>query len=398
MRVVFIGCGFVSTFYGDTIANHPQLELVGVFDRLGEHADAFASHYRVRSYPSFAEVLADPSVDAIVNLTNPESHFEISAAALEAGKHVYSEKPLATDFTQASDLVKLAKQRGLQLCCAPCNVLGETAHTLWKAVDQGKIGEVRLVYAEMDDGMIHKMGCERWVNALGRPWPFRDEFQVGCTLEHAAYYVSWLVALFGSVTELQAFPAVLIPEKKMGAPISPMAPDYSVASLRFETGVVARLTCSVVAPHDHRLRIFGDEGTLSTQDCWFYRSPVEFEPFSNLSVRKRSIPLYARFKGVQTRRLPLIQGPNAKHRYRTRGHQMDFARGIAEMADSAKDGRESRLGADFSLHINEVVLKIQTPDPSVSTQAMVTRASRMAPMPWAGFELATARRPATSDA
>ncbi len=381
MRVAFVGCGFVSAFYARTIPNYPQLELVGATDTISEHAKKFSDFYGCKHYENLNEVLADDTVDAIANLTNPKFHYEVSRAALLAGKHVYSEKPLATDLDHATELVSIAKEWGLQLSSAPCNVLGEAAQTMWRSLREGSVGKARLVYAEMDDGLIHQLGHENWINEIGRPWPSKDEFEVGCTLEHAGYYVSWLVAFFGSVRRMTTFPAVLIPEK--GTAVDRLTPDFTVVCLEFDDGIVARLTCSIVAPHDHRMRVFGDAGTLSVEDCWYYDSPVHFEPFSNLSIRKRKIPMMTWIKGVHPRRVAFVRDPITKHRYKTGGHRMDFARGIAEMADAVTEGRDSRLSADFSLHINEVVLKIQDPSNGQSTQQMTTTAGDMKPMPWA---------------
>lgn len=383
MRVAVIGCGFVSSFYAQTFPNYPQMQLVGATDRIDKHAKVFCERYGCRKYDSVDEMLADPGVDAIANLTNPRNHYEISIAALRAGKHVYSEKPLATDLSQATELVAVARENGLQLSSAPCNVLGEAAQTMWKALRENTIGKVRLVYAEMDDGLIHKMGFEDWANEIGRPWPYKDEFEVGCTLEHAGYYVSWLVAFFGSVVRVTTFPACLIQDKQTKEVASPMAPDLTVACLEFENGVVARLTCSIIAEHDHQIRVFGDDGTLSIEDCWYYGSPVHYEPFSTLSVRKKRIPLLARLKGVHARRIPLVRNPATKHGYKTGGHKMDFARGIAEMADAVAENRDSRMSAEFSLHINEIVLKIQSPEDASATQPIASRVGKIDPMSWA---------------
>ena len=383
MRVVFIGCGYVSSFYAETLGNHPQIELCGAMDAVDRHATDFCQRYKTRKYETLTQVLEDSSVDAIVNLTNPKSHYEISRAALNAGKHVYTEKPLATQLADAKDLVDLAKSKQLLISSAPCNVLGESAQTLWRALRENLIGVPRLVYAEMDDGMVHRFPYKNWISETGRPWPYKDEFEVGCTLEHAGYYITWLVAFFGSVTELTTFADCVIKDKRTDESLDHQSPDLTVACLRFESGTVARLTCSIVAPHDHQIRIFGEQGTLSTHDCWFYDSPVHYQPLSTLSQRRQKIPFLARMKGLAKRKIKPVRPHKLAHRYRVGGHRMDFARGISELADAVQEGREARLSADFCLHVNEVVLRIQDPVPGRSTSTMETSAGAMRPMRWA---------------
>ncbi|XQQ06797.1 MAG: Gfo/Idh/MocA family protein [Leptolyngbya sp. IPPAS B-1204] len=274
MQIAIVGCGFVADYYLKTLANYPDLQVAGVMDRVEERATRFSAYHAVPMYRSLAELLADPNVSIVLNLTNPGSHYEISKAALEAGKHVYSEKPLAMTMPEAEELVALAEQRGLLISSAPCSLLGESAQTLWKALREKQIGTVRLVYAEMDDGLVHRMPYQKWVSESGIPWPYKDEFEVGCTLEHAGYYVTWLTAFFGPAETVTAFSSCLIPDKQTDVPLDHNAPDFSVACIKFASGVVARLTCSIVAPHDHQLRIIGDDGVMGIEDCWYYGSPV----------------------------------------------------------------------------------------------------------------------------
>src|SRR5688572_3776053 len=99
MNIAFIGCGYVADFYATTLVNHPSLNLAAVWDRDAARLAAFCGHWkRARPANSLDSILKDPSIGLIVNLTNPKSHYEISKKALEAGKHVYSEKPLAMKF------------------------------------------------------------------------------------------------------------------------------------------------------------------------------------------------------------------------------------------------------------------------------------------------------------
>jgi predicted dehydrogenase len=373
MRIAIVGCGFVADYYISTLRDYPQLTVAGVMDSNADRATHFAKFHNLPLYPTLAALLEDSSVEIVLNLTNPRSHFDVSQACLEAGKHVYSEKPLAMTFKDAQELVALAKQKGLYLSCAPCNLLSETAQTVWKALREKVVGSVRLVYAEMDDGLLHTMPYRQWQSNSGIPWPSKDEFEVGCTIEHAAYYVTWLAAFFGPITSLTALASCQVTDKQTDIPLEPNnAPDFSVACLQFASGVVARLTCSIVAPHDHALTIIGDEGILYTRDCWFYKAPVFVR--RSLTLRRKT------FLNPLPQKYPLVRSSQKKQKTK-KGQQMDYARGVAELADAIKNQRPCRLSAEFSLHVNEVVLAIHNATSGVSYQTKTTF-KPIEPMPW----------------
>ncbi len=372
MRIAFVGCGFVADYYINTLKNHPHLELVGVTDRNPERASQFSSYYSVKAYPNLDALLSDPNVDIVVNLTNPESHFEVSKDCLEAGKHVYSEKPLAMVFSQAQALVDLANAKGLYLSAAPCGLLGETAQTLWQALRNREIGTARLVYAEIDDGPIHLEKPHQWRSESGAPWPYQDEFEVGCTLEHAGYYLTWFPAFFGPAKTITAFSACIFPNKQVlpEEPLQVTTPDLSVGCITFESGVVVRLTCSVVAPFNHVMQIVGDQGLLTIDECWNYYAPVYLNKYSELKFRTEKYPLIRKYPflktllGLRPKEYPPVKKPNWK--LRNARHYQDFSRGIAELAQAITEQRPSRLPADYCLHVNEIVLAIQN---ALSTHA-----------------------------
>ena len=325
MQVAIVGCGFVSDYYVKTIAEHENLNLIGCFDKEPGRAAQLAESESIRQYSSLADLIEDNQVEIVINLTNPRNHYSVSKAALEAGKHVYSEKPLAMTIAEAKELVDIANKKKLQISSAPCSCLSETAQTIWKALREHVVGKVHLIYAEMDDGLVHKMPYEQWVSTHGIPWPFKDEFEVGCTLEHAGYYLTWLTMFFGPAESVTAFSSCLIPaaEKCSGVSLTPPdAADFSVACIKFASGVVARLTCSIVAPHDHSLRIIGDEGVMSIKDCWYYGDPVYIQRM--VKIRRKV------FMNPLKKRYPLVRKP-AKFNYKG-SQQMDFCRGVAEMA------------------------------------------------------------------
>lgn len=381
MRIAIVGCGFVADFYVLTLPNHPELELIGVADRDPQRVSNFASFHSVRAYESLEELLADERVELVLNLTNPGSHYEVTKVCLQAGKHVYSEKPIAMNFDEAVELVELAKSKGVYLTAAPCNVLSETAQTVWKSLREKKIGKVRLVYAELDDGLIHRMRYAQWKNAAGVSWPWKDEFEVGCTLEHAGYYIGWLTAFFGPAETVTSFASCLIPDKETELPLDNDAPDFSAACIQFRNGVVARLTCSIVAPHDHQVRIFGDDGVISVKECWNYGAPVYVKQRTPWSLRLEKWPLVSKLLGFDGKKYPLVRLKSHRHRCKS-AHMMDFARGVAELASAAVERRPAAMTADFALHVNEIVLAIQFPEEMGCPRQLQTTFEPMAPLPW----------------
>ena len=125
VAIAIVGTGFVADYYVTTLARHPQLSLAGAFDLNTGRLAQFCAFYNIKAYPDYNAVLADPTVAIIVNLTSPQAHFAVSKAAFEAGKHVYSEKPLAMHLADAEELVRLARSKGLTLVSAPANGLSD---------------------------------------------------------------------------------------------------------------------------------------------------------------------------------------------------------------------------------------------------------------------------------
>ncbi len=370
-RIGIVGTGFVADLYMRSLKTFPKIKVVKASDIDQARLAAFCIHWNVSAARSLEELLADgpESPDLILNLTNPSAHFEVSRACLEAGKHVYSEKPLATNMVDARALCALAESKGLMLASAPCSILGEAAQTLWLAMRRNEIGTARLVYAELDDDFVTKTPYRNWLSESGAPWPYRDEFVVGCTLEHAGYYLTWLMAMFGTVEKVIAGSANLI-ESKLGEGVQ-TAPDFSCAILFFKSGLVARLTCSIIAPHNHRIRIIGDTGVLEVDQGWDNEAAVR--------VRRRYV-IRRRLVNSPVARRVRIKGTTHPKVKRWGAAAMNFALGPAEMLAALKEKRPSRLSAGFSLHLNEVTLAIQN---GIGVQVMQTVCPPIEPMPWA---------------
>jgi predicted dehydrogenase len=364
--VALVGCGFVADLYMRSLRLYPDVAVVGVHDRDAARQAAFAAHWGVEGAASLAALLdrLRPG-DVVLNLTNPASHAEVSRAVLEAGHHVWCEKPMTLDLEQAQALHDLAEARGLWHLSAPASVLGEAAQVMLAAVRRGVAGRVRLIYAEMDDGYIPQAPYRLWKSESGAPWPAGDEFAVGCTLEHAGYEVAWLIAIFGPVVRVVAASAQVVPETGAGAP------DVSVAMLTFEGGEVARLTCSIVAPHDHRLRVIGDKGVLGLREVWDNGAAVRFYRRFTLRRRLMEAPFGRRLRA---------RGPSHPKVGRWGAAAMNFALGPVEMLAAQAEGRDCRLTNAMALHLTEVVLAIHE---GRGAREMVTRCAPMEPTPWA---------------
>lgn len=394
MGTAIVGCGNIAAFYCNAMRRHPILEIAGVMDRNPERSALYASYYSVPRYDSFEDMLNDRKVELIINLTNPRSHFAVSKAALEAGKHVYSEKPLGMSFEEARELVTLAGKKGLVIASAPSRILAETAQTMWKALRENVIGEVHAAYAEMDGGLIHRTRYKEWTNQLGIPWAYRDEFAVGCTIEHAGYPVSWLSAFFGPVDTVTAFATrqVLDPGCEIDSEVLP--PDLTVACLKFKSGVMARLTSSWIAAPDHSLRIFGDAGVLSTDDLWAPRCSVCITRSKSLKIGPKTVtfPWKRKYPLSKPPKRPLAIGSivsSPKAIVRTlacRLHHLkkrvDFCIGPAEVAASIREERPCRLSPEYCLHNTEIVLAIHNASPSGTNHKVTTTFHPMEPMPW----------------
>ncbi len=370
--VTLIGCGFVADLYMRSLRAHPGVAVHGAYDRDPARAAAFVAHWGVPVLPDLADSLAaTPQGGVVVNLTNPSQHYRVNRACLMAGHHVYSEKPLATAMDEARALHALAAEKGLLIASAPCSVLGEAAQTLGHAIRTRVAGQPLLVYAELDDGFVPQAPLDKWGSESGAPWPYADEFRTGCTLEHAGYYLSWLIAFFGPVRRVTATAASVIADKRG---VTDAAPDVSVATLTFHAGMVARLTCSIVAPHDHRIRVVGTDGVLEMARAWDNNAPLRYRRRFTLRRRLLEHPFGKRIR---------LSGPTHPKLGRRGAAAMNFALGPVEMLAAIAERRPCRLSADFALHLNEVTLAIQNAGAEGASVSMTTTCEMMEPMPWA---------------
>ena len=362
-QIALIGGGFVADLYMRSFALYPGVPIAGVHDRDPARLAAFASHWGIDPFDSLAALLAAlPKGALVLNLTNPSEHFALSKKLLAAGHHVFSEKPMTMALSEASALAEQARAAGLHMASAPSSVLGEAAQTLGHALRSGAHGAPLLVYAELDDGFIPQAPTGDWKSESGAPWPAADEYATGCTLEHAGYYLAWLIAHFGPVARVTTSTANLT-----GA--GP-APDFSTSVLHFTGGLVARLTTSIVATHNHKLQVFTDKGVLKMPRAWDNSAPVSFH--RRFTLRRRLI------ESPRGKRIRLPAPTHSKVK-RFGAAAMNFALGPMEMVEAIAAGRTPRLAGAYALHLTEVTLAVA----SDGVQEMTTSCAPMEPMPWA---------------
>jgi predicted dehydrogenase len=237
-----------------------------------ERAKAKAAEFQIPRVLSFEQILADPQVDVVLNLTVPRAHAQVSLAALEAGKHVYSEKPLATSVEEGRRLVEVAQQKKLRLGCAPDTFMGSGIQTARKLTEDGAIGRPVAFTAFMMCS-----GHEHW-----HPNPaFFYEAGGGPMFDMGPYYLTALLNFFGPIRRVSALASVAIPVRHTpdGKVIEVKTPDHISGSIEFESGVVGTIVTSFATRFPQYdtaqpITIYGTEGTLKVPDPNQFDGPV----------------------------------------------------------------------------------------------------------------------------
>jgi predicted dehydrogenase len=323
MRIALVGCGNVADRYAEAIAAAPRLVLAGAADLEPARAERLVQAYEgARAFANLDELLADDSVDAVVNLTVASAHVAVSRAALEAGKHVHSEKPLALTHADARELVELADRNGVRLSAAPTTLLGEAQQTAWKLVRDGALGRVRVAYAEANWGLL-----ESW-----HPDPV-GLYEVGPLADVGVYPLMILTAFFGPVRRVQAYGTTLVADRvrKDGRPFRIDAPDWCTVTAELADGVVARLTASFYVPPSKQrgLELHGDDGSLYMPTWSDFDSRLELQP-----------------RGGDYEIVAPLREPYAG---------LDWSRALTDLADAIEEGRPHRSTGEHAAHVVEIL-------------------------------------------
>ncbi|MEE1654740.1 Gfo/Idh/MocA family oxidoreductase [Microvirga sp. CF3062] len=367
LNVGIIGCGNISGIYLQNIPAYHGLNLRACADMRPEVAQAQASRHGIEAM-TVDQLLARDDIDLVVNLTVPAAHFGVSLAALSAGKHVFSEKPLAVDFEQGRRLVDEAEARGLHLGCAPDTFLGAGGRLARKLVDDGAIGRILSGTAFL---MSH--GMEHW-----HPDPeFFFKPGGGPILDMAPYYLSTLVNLIGPVQRVFAMSSIGFPERvvtaespRKGHSITVETPTHVTALLEFASGAQVTFCMSWdVWKHSHpAIEIYGSEGSLRVPDPNFFGGHVEVTERGGdwRTVDSSEMPL-----GVPNWRSPnwAPEMPN-KANYR--------ALGLADLASAVLNGTPHRSSGRLGLHVLEVMHSILEGAATGQPRAITTALERPA--------------------
>ncbi|MBT3377287.1 MAG: Gfo/Idh/MocA family oxidoreductase [Lentisphaerae bacterium] len=329
--VAFVGCGNISSRYGEQIQEYPDhLKLVGAFDIIPERTQAFADKFGCRAYSSLADVLADGEVEIGLNITTHTAHAEVTEALLRGGKHVHSEKPLATTRAGGQACLVAAEETGLLLSCSPIAILGESQQTLRRLLAEGSIGDVHDIYAEMNHGRI-----ETW---HPDPEAFYG-FGAGPLLDVGCYPLSVLIQLFGSITRVQAIGGVRLAQRtigsgpKEGQTYQATNPDHMTVLAQFASGPLLRLTTTffVVKSAQAGIEFHGTDGSLWTQSATAFNS-----------VLRVCHPVEKEWAEIAPDTEP-YQG-------------FDYARGLAELGGAVRSGRKLTCPGEAAFHVLDVCL------------------------------------------
>lgn len=273
VKIGIIGCGVISGVYCKNIRQFPFLELAGCADVVPERAEARAAEFEIPRVYSTSELLDDPDIDIVVNLTIPAAHAEISLAALERGKSVYSEKPLATRREAGQVLLDAAEEHGALLGCAPDTFMGTGLQTCRKLLDDGWIGEPIAAHAS-----LQSHGPEHW-----HPDPFFF-YQPGAgpLFDMGPYYLTTLIALLGPVQRMTGFTRTTFAERVVSSPGAPYqkvpvrTPTHIAGLLEFAGGVPATFISSfdIWGSVQPPLEIHGTLGSLRLPDPNTFSGPI----------------------------------------------------------------------------------------------------------------------------
>ena len=360
MGLGIIGCGNISTSYLRLAPLFKGLDMRAVADVNMAAAIARAAEFNVKAQ-SVDDLLANPDVDVVINLTIPDAHFAVTKRILEAGKHAYSEKPLVLSLEEGETLRALAASKGLAVGCAPDTFLGGAHQQARAFLDEGKIGEITA-------------GCAAVLNHGMEHWHPNPDFfflpGAGPMLDLGPYYVANLINLLGPVRRVGALTSSAQAERTIsngprnGETVPVKTPTNIHALLEFHSGATINLSTSWDVWHHKRghFELYGTEGTLYVPDPNFFGGAVE------IGHKDGSLEAVAPWDhpfGVPNQEHPKH---GALANYRTAG--------LADMVQALMAGRDARCSLDRTLHGVDVMMACLTSGESGGFVTLTTTCTR----------------------
>ena len=357
VKIAMIGVGNISGIYLKNITQtFKEIELIGVCDLVRERAEKAQADYGIpKIYETMHDAFADPEVDIVLNLTRPYEHYGVSKAALLAGKHVYSEKPLGADLEEGKELLKIATEKGLLLGGAPDTFLGAGIQTCRRLIDDGYIGTPIGSAAFM---ICH--GHESW-----HPDPeFYYKRGGGPMFDMGPYYLTAMINLMGGVERVvsaskASFPTRMITSEPLsGTVVDVDVNTYIAGTVQYESGAIGTIFTTFdvyyTGAKNNYIEIYGSEGTLFVPDPNCFSGKIE---------------LYRPEEGT-IKEMPMMYGYPENSR----------GLGLADMAKAIRTGREARCDVQQTSHVLEVMCGFATSAETGGWVDITTDYHRAAPM------------------
>ncbi len=326
-KIGIIGCGNISDIYLQNLTTKfENTSVYALCDLMRDKAEAAAEKYHIPQVMDMDELIACSEIDAILILTLPASHYEISKKCLLAGKHAYVEKPIAFDKAEGEELVALATSKGLLLGCAPDTFLGASLRMAHKLIEEGLIGDITAANA-----FIGLPGHENW-----HPAPaFFYQKGGGPMLDIGPYYITALVSLCGPADAVcgftrQAFKQRTITSEPLKGQVIDVEVETHVSgNIRFANGAIANVTTSFDICHHSlpNLEIYGTKGSLKLNDPNIFYQPIYYCPWGESEYKEitidssldevkensRGVGLSQMLATLETGEKPLASGALASH-------------------------------------------------------------------------------------